>query len=69
MRTRYSHVEDKIEASEGFEDRFSRKFLTQCIEFISGGLMRKGADMWEHGREVIILDTRFGVVHWINCPT
>lgn len=54
--------ENELLMSEGLEEQFWGKIPARCIGLVYGGLLM-GEDP-----DVILLDTRSGVVHWMNCP-
>ena len=57
-----AHAGNELMMSEGYEDRFSGKIPADCIGLISEK-SREDED-WD----VILLDVKYGIIHWMNCP-
>lgn len=58
-----AHPENELLMSEGTEDQFDGKIPAHCIGLVHGGLL-----MGNEEPDVILLDTRSGVVYWMDCP-
>ena len=50
-------------AAEGEEDQFGGKIPSGCIGLVHGGLL-----MGNELPDVILLDTKSGLIYWMNCP-
>ena len=53
--------------TEGCEDQFGAKLPGYCVGLVEMGLDRLDRDMYDYG-EVIVVNTRDGIIHWMNCP-
>ncbi|KAH7092264.1 hypothetical protein FB567DRAFT_516871 [Paraphoma chrysanthemicola] len=60
----HSDAEGELLMSEGFEDQFNGKIPSHCIGLVHGGYL-----MGNVHPDVILLDTKCGLVYWMNCPT
>ncbi|USP79510.1 hypothetical protein yc1106_06784 [Curvularia clavata] len=55
--------DNELLMSEGFEDRFEGKIPPHCIGLVHGGYMMDNEEP-----DVILLDTKSGVIYWMDCP-
>jgi hypothetical protein len=62
LTTEDAHADNELLMSEGTEDQFGGKIPSYCIGLVQGGYLM-GEDP-----DVILLDTKSGVVYWMNCP-
>jgi hypothetical protein len=62
LTTGDAHADNELLMSEGTEDQFEGKIPSYCIGLVHGGYLM-GEDP-----DVILLDTKSGVVYWMNCP-
>jgi hypothetical protein len=62
LATGDAHPDNELLMSEGTEDQFDGKIPSYCIGLVHGGYLL-GEDP-----PVVLLDTKVGVVHWMNCP-
>lgn len=58
-----AHPGNELLISEGEEERFIGKVPRYCIGLVDGGLL-----LGNGIPDVILLDTRSGVVYWMDCP-
>jgi hypothetical protein len=63
LQTEQTHPESELLMSEGNVDQFEGKIPSYCIGLVHGGYL-----MGNEEPDVILLDTRDGVIYWMDCP-